>query len=175
MAEPAEIVEIGHPILWQTAQPVADATDPQLQQLIDTLLATVASAQGVGIAAPQIAAPTRAFVVASRPNERYPDAPAMEPLAMLNPRIVGTWGELEKGWEGCLSVPGLRGWVPRAREIEVAYTDREGRDRAQTLTGFVARIFQHELDHINGLLFVDRLESTRALYSEREYLKRLGD
>jgi peptide deformylase len=174
VTKPTDIIQIGHPILWQTAQSVAEPAGTQTHQLIETLLSTVDRAQGVGIAAPQIAQPYRVFVVEPRPNERYPDAPAMEPVTMLNPRIVGTTSTIEPGWEGCLSVPGLRGWVPRAREIEVAYTDRAGREQAQTLTGFIARIFQHELDHLNGLLFLDRVESTHALYAETEYRKRIA-
>ena len=88
---------------------------------------------------------------------------------MINPRIVARSLETEKGWEGCLSVPGIRGLVPRYTTIQVEYTGRDGILYQQTLTDFVARIFQHELDHLDGILFLDRVETTHDLMSEREY------
>jgi peptide deformylase len=93
----------------------------------------------------------------------------MEPVAMLNPEVVWRSDETEKEWEGCLSVPGIRGPVPRSRSIGVRYLTREGERREEELSGFIARIFQHEYDHIRGLVFLDRVESTRELISEREY------
>jgi peptide deformylase len=95
----------------------------------------------------------------------------MEPTAAIEPRIVAHGDEIVKDWEGCLSIPGLRGLVPRYRTIEVEYTTRDGRIQTQILTDFVARIFQHELDHLNGLVFLDRIESTQDLYTEQEYQK----
>ncbi len=169
-----QIAQLGRPVLRQTARPVADPADPALQALIEDLLVTMAEADGVGIAAPQLFEPLALFIVASRPNPRYPSAPAMEPLVMINPEIVHASTETETGWEGCLSIPGLRGLVPRSREVTVRYLDRHGVSREETFTGFVARIVQHEYDHIHGTVFLDRVPSTRDLATEREYLRILS-
>jgi peptide deformylase len=128
-------------------------------------------AGGVGIAATQVYEPLRLFIVASRPNSRYPQAPAMEPVAMLNPELLWKSDETEKAWEGCLSVPGIRGQVPRSIRIGVRYLTRRGEIREEELGGFIARVFLHEYDHISGLVFLDRVEDARELISEREYLR----
>lgn len=169
MTQLPEIAQLGNPILRQQAQAIANYTDAEIQELIDLLIATAESAGGVGIAAPQISQSYRLFIVASRPTPRYPNAPSMEPTAMLNPKIVDRSEETVKDWEGCLSIPGLRGLVPRYKTIEVEYLSRDGKLEKQQLSDFVARIFQHELDHLNGILFVDRLETTQDLFAEREY------
>lgn len=175
--EPLAVIELGNPRLRQVAEviPVAISSQPasqlspQIQTLIDQLLLTVKQSNGVGIAAPQVNESVRLFIVASRPNPRYPNAPEMQPTPMINPRIVAHSPETEKGWEGCLSVPGIRGLVPRYTIIQVEYTGRDGVRHQQTLTDFVARIFQHELDHLDGIVFLDRVETTQDLMSEREY------
>jgi peptide deformylase len=171
MPESLPVIELGNPILWQIAQPVLDLGSDRLQRLIDDLLYTVKAANGVGIAAPQVARSERLFIVASRPNPRYPNAPEMEPTAMINPHIVAHSSETVKGWEGCLSVPGVRGLVPRYREIEVAYIGQDGRQHQQIFSDFIARIFQHEMDHLDGFTFLDRVENNRELMSDREYQK----
>ncbi len=173
MAEILQIVQLGDPVLRSSAQLVNDIQDERIQKLIDDLIATVVQANGVGIAAPQVAESSRLFIVASRPNPRYPNAPVMEPTAILNPRIVAHSTEVVKGWEGCLSIPGIRGWVPRYQGIEIEYTDRDGKLQKQELTDFVARIFQHEYDHLDGIVFLDRLESTQDIITEQEYQKRV--
>ena len=166
-----QIAEIGSPILRQRSQAVTDITDPQLDDLIVDLMATADVANGVGIAAPQVAASMRLFIVASRPSPRYPHAPLMAPTAMINPEIIDRSGELVAGWEGCLSVPDTRGLVLRDRTIEVRYLTKSGALIQQELTGFVARIFQHELDHLDGILFPDRVANLADLITEAEYLK----
>jgi len=166
-----QIAQLGQPVLRQETGLIGNPADPALQVLIDDMLATMAEAGGVGIAAPQVYEPVRLFIVSSRPTPRYPQAPAMEPTVMLNPEIIWQSDETEKGWEGCLSVPGLRGLVPRSLRIEVRYLSRRGEVCEDELYGFIARIFQHEYDHINGMVFLDRLASTRELISEREYLR----
>lgn len=166
-----QILEVGSPILRQRATAIADFADPQIDRLIDDLIATAIAANGVGIAAPQVAASVRLFIVASRPSPRYPTAPTMEPTAMIDPRILARSGELVSGWEGCLSVPGTRGLVPRDLTIEVEYFTKHGDRIQQELTGFIARIFQHELDHLDGILFPDRVLSADDLITETEYLK----
>ncbi|MEA5468430.1 peptide deformylase [Spirulina sp. 06S082] len=169
MSELLDIARLGHSILRQQAQVVKDVTESQIQVLIDNLIATAAAAKGVGIAAPQVSQSYRLFIIASRPSDRYPYAPTMQPTAMINPRILAASEAREKDWEGCLSVPGVRGLVPRSQEIEVEYGDRRGHLQKTILTDFVARIFQHELDHLNGILFIDRLESSEDRFTEKEY------
>ncbi|OKH25807.1 peptide deformylase [Chroogloeocystis siderophila] len=173
MAEIREVVQLGHPLLRTKAQDVENIEEQRIQTLVDDLIATVGQAQGVGIAAPQVAESFRLFIVASRPNPRYPYAPTMEPTAMINPKILAHSTEVVKGWEGCLSIPGIRGSVPRYQSIEVEYSDRNGKKQKQELTDFVARIFQHELDHLDGIVFLDRMESTLDLVTEQEYQKRI--
>ncbi len=166
-----QISEIGSPILRQKSAAVANATDPQLDELIADLIATADAANGVGIAAPQVSSSMRLFIIASRPSPRYPHAPTMAPTAMINPEIVDRSGELVAAWEGCLSVPGTRGLVLRDREIEVKYFNKYGELIQQELTDFAARIFQHELDHLDGILFPDRVPNLTELVTEAEYLK----
>lgn len=169
MTEILQIAQLGNPILRQQAQNIENVRDERIQKLIDNLISTVAQANGVGIAAPQVAQSYRLFIVASRPNPRYPNAPEMEPTAILNPRVIAHSDEVVKGWEGCLSIPVIRGLVPRYRAIEVEYTSRNGKLQRREFTDFVARIFQHENDHLDGIVFLDRLESTRDIITEQEY------
>ena len=166
-----QIAQLGQPILRGVAGKIVDAADPVVQALIDDMLVTVADANGVGIAAPQVFEPLSLFIVASRPNPRYPQAPEMEPTAMINPEILWLSEEKEKGWEGCLSIPGLRGLVPRHRRIGVRYLTRKGEVREEEYADFLARVFQHEFDHVQGMVFIDRVESTQELVTEKEYLR----
>lgn len=168
-----QVIELGHPVLRRVAKPITEARRTSLQPLMDQLIQTAQQANGVGIAAPQVGISERLFIVASRPTPRYPHAPVMEPTVMINPQIVSHSAERVKDWEGCLSVPGVRGLVPRYQAIAVEYTDRYGQHQHQELTDFVARIFQHELDHLNGILFIDRVESTQDLISEQDYQERI--
>ena len=138
MSNILQISEIGSPILRQRSNSI-ELPDSQIDRLIVDLIATADAANGVGIAAPQVAASIRLFIVASRPSPRYPYAPTMEPTAMINPEIVDRSGDLVAGWEGCLSVPGVRGLVLRDRTIEVRYLTQAGELVQQELTGFVAR------------------------------------
>lgn len=163
------IARVGEPILRTRAQPVNNISDPAIAKLIDLLIATAIANRGVGIAAPQISQPYRLFIMASHPSDRYPHAPTMTPTAAINPRILAHGEEVVKDWEGCLSVPDIRGLVPRYREIEVEYTTQQGQTKQEILTDFVARIFQHELDHLDGIIFTDRVTDPADLYTEAEY------
>jgi peptide deformylase len=165
------IAQIGAAVLRQQAQLIDLPLTPEFQKLIDGLIKTAVDSNGVGIAAPQVANSCRLFIVASRPNPRYPQAPTMEPTAMINPQIVDRSSTEVLGWEGCLSVPGQRGLVARAHWVEVMYIDRFGQPHQQRLTDFVARIFQHEYDHLEGILFIDRITNPANLISEEEYQK----
>jgi peptide deformylase len=163
------IIQLGDPRLRQVAQPVENVLSPEIQALIDQLLEAVKAKNGVGIAAPQIAQSLQIMIVASHSSPRYPHAPEMAAMAMINPRIVKLGGDRVLGWEGCLSVPDRRGFVPRHREVTVEYTDRQGLGQTIVFEDFLARIFQHEYDHFQGILFPDRVESPEHLISEAAY------
>ena len=169
MTKIARIAQLGEPILRTRAKSVEQVLEREILELIDTLIDTAIANKGVGIAAPQISQSYRLFIVASHPSDRYPHAPHMPPTAMINPRILSHGEEVIKDWEGCLSVPDTRGLVPRYKEIKVEYTTTEGETKQEILTDFVARIFQHELDHLDGILFTDRIEDKADLYTEAEY------
>jgi peptide deformylase len=174
MALLRQIALLGHPVLRTPAAPVPLPASDATRTLVDDMLATLRDASGVGIAAPQVYAPAAIFIVASRPNPRYPDAPLMEPEVVINPTIIERSSQLEKGWEGCLSIPGIRGNVPRHQRIRARYQTLDGVEVEREFTGFVARIFQHEDDHLRGIVFLDRLESTRDVVSEKEYQKQFA-
>lgn len=167
------IAQIGNPILRQIAQPVTDIESPKIQTLIDDLLATLTDTHGVGMAAPQLSQSLRICIIASHPNPRYPHAPYMDPTPIINPTITAHTNELIKDWEGCLSIPGIRGFVPRYLEITAEYTDRNGKRVKRQFNDFIGRIFQHEYDHLDGVLFTDRLESNKDIISDAEYFKLL--
>ena len=166
-----QIAQLGQPVLRAVAGKIADPNDPAVRALIEDMLVTVADANGVGIAAPQVFEPLSLFIVSSNPNPRYPQAPHMEPTAMINPEILWVSDEMEKGWEGCLSIPGLRGLVSRHRRMGVRYLNRTGEVREEEYADFLARVFQHEFDHIQGVVFIDRVENTRDLVTEKEYFR----
>ena len=175
MSTTSNIIQLGHPTLRKIAEPVHDILSETTQQLINHLFETVKKAGGVGIAAPQIDISERIFIMCSKPNQRYPDAPLMEPTAIINPKIIAHGDEVEKDWEGCLSVPSIRGLVPRYNSIHVSYYDQYDNKHNKDLSGFLARIFQHEMDHLDGLTFVDRVESGKDLFSEEEWRKQFID
>lgn len=168
-----EIFQLTEPsqaaVLRSTAAAIANFDDPELQAFIDAMLVRVREADGVGLAAPQLGRSLQLLVIASRPNSRYPHAPEMEPTVMANPRILQRSSDIAYGWEGCLSVPGQRGWICRHRQIEVEYCDRSGIRQRRQLHDFVARIFQHEFDHLQGVVFPDRAERPQDIISEALY------
>ncbi len=175
MVKMLPIAHRGTPILRQTAQLIELPLTPEIQGLIDGLIQTAEAANGVGIAAPQVFQSCQLLIVASRPSPRYPHAPTTAPTAMINPQIIDRSTSTVLGWEGCLSVPNQRGLVARSEWVEVSYVDRAGQLQQQRLTDFVARIFQHEYDHLIGILFVDRLANPDQLISEEEYQKIMFD
>jgi peptide deformylase len=166
-----QIAQLGHPVLRTPATRVTLPASDAIRALVEDMRETLLEANGVGIAATQVYETSSLFIVASRPNSRYPDAPLMEPEVVINPLIVERSVEMVKGWEGCLSIPGIWGNVPRHRRIRARYQDLEGREVEKEFDDFVARIFQHEYDHLQGFVFLDRLESPRDVISEKEYQK----
>jgi len=168
------IAQLGHAVLREKAAEVKNILTDECQHLINKMMLAVSESGGVGIAAPQIHHSVRIFIMCSKPNVRYPDAPLMAPTAVINPEILHTSSEKVKDWEGCLSVPSMRGLVPRHSQITVRYIDQQGNEQQKELTGFIARIFQHELDHLNGVTFIDRLESMKDLISEVEWYQQFA-
>jgi peptide deformylase len=161
-----EIVEIGHPALRERAREVTrdELRSDDVQRLIDDMIDTMRSADGAGLAANQVAEAMRIAVVEVRPgNPRYPYKPPVPLTVIVNPVIEPLDDEIEQINEGCLSVPNLRGEVPRHVNIRLRYMDREGVDHEEVRRGLTAGTFQHELDHLDGVLFVDRVEDPTTL------------
>lgn len=153
------VAQRGEEILKIKAAAVANGefNSEWLLQLASAMHATMLERNGVGIAAPQVYISKRLIIVASRPNPRYPDAPEMDAVVMVNPEILEFSQTTSLGEEGCLSVPNERGQVERAQAIKVRYYTLQGEVIETTFEGFPARIVQHEVDHLDGILFVERL------------------
>lgn len=166
-----DIALLGDPILRQQAQTVTDVHIPHVRQTIADMHKTLSISHGVGIAAPQIAVSLRIVIIASRPTPRYPTAPEMSPVVMINPKYEIVDPQLKKDWEGCLSIPGIRARVARYLAIRVNYQDEQGKQRQKLLEDFPARIFQHEFDHLNGLVYLDRVQDNRDIVTESEFQK----
>ena len=153
------VAQRGEDVLKLIAAPVAEAefSSTWLNELSKALQATMLERNGVGIAAPQVYVSKRVIIVASRANPRYPDAPEMDAITMINPEILEQSEQTILGEEGCLSVPNERGQVTRAEAVTVQFFTLTGEKIIQQFHGFPARIVQHEIDHLNGILFVERL------------------
>ncbi|MGB8363724.1 MAG: peptide deformylase [Rhizomicrobium sp.] len=170
-----KIARMGHPVLVRRAEPVANPGSPEIRRLVADMVETMIDADGAGLAAPQVHVPLR-IVVFQAPGERSdPTMSAAErfdhtaPLTILiNPEIEIVGTETEGGWEGCLSVPGLRGFVERAAHIRYRGFDADGRAIARTAKGFHARVVQHECDHLDGILYPQRMRDLTRLIFESE-------
>ncbi|MDM4766074.1 peptide deformylase [Pelomonas sp. SE-A7] len=152
-----EILKMGDPRLLRVAQPVKEFGTPLLRELVADLFDTMAAARGVGLAAPQIGVDLQLVIFGFQRNERYPDAQPVPQTILLNPVITPLGEELEEGWEGCLSVPGLRGVVARPNRIRYTGLDLEGQAIEREAEGFHARVVQHECDHLQGVLYPMRV------------------
>jgi len=167
-----EIVEIGHPLLRERSRDVTpeELRSEPAQSLIDDMIETMRAANGAGLAANQVAETLRVAVVEVRPgNPRYPYKPPIPLTVIVNPVIEPLDDEIEQINEGCLSVPDLRGDVPRHVNIRLRYLDREGAEHNEVRRGLTAGTFQHELDHLDGTLFVDRVTDPRTLTTWAEF------
>ena len=161
-----EILKMGDPRLLRVAQPVETFGTPELQALIDDMFETMRSVNGAGLAAPQIGVDLALVIFGSRHNPRYPDAPAVPETVLLNPQITPLGDAQEEDWEGCLSVPGLRGVVPRFSRIRYIGFDPQGQRIEREADGFHARVVQHECDHLIGTLYPMRMRDfTRFGYT----------
>jgi peptide deformylase len=158
-----EILKMGDPRLLRIAQPVREFGTRELRALIDDMFDTMAAARGVGLAAPQIGEDMQLVIFGFEHSERYPDAPTVPMTVLLNPTITPLSDEMEEGWEGCLSVPGLRGAVPRHTRIRYTGVDPDGRPIDREAEGFHARVVQHECDHLIGRLYPTRMRDLTKL------------
>ena len=149
---------MGDPRLLRTAEPVREFGTPALRDLVADMEETMRAANGAGLAAPQIGVDLQLVIFGTgAPNPRYPDAPPVPRTVLLNPVVTPLGDEEEEGWEGCLSVPGLRAVVPRWRRIRYSGVDPEGRPIEREAEGFHARVVQHEVDHLFGTLYPMRV------------------
>ena len=158
-----EILKMGDARLLRVAEPVREFGTPALKALIADMFETMEAAHGAGLAAPQIGENLQLVIFGFAHSERYPDAPPVPRTVLLNPSIEPLDDALEEGWEGCLSVPGLRGVVPRYARIRYRGVDPEGRPIEREADGFHARVVQHELDHLIGRLYPTRMRDLSKL------------
>lgn len=152
-----EILKMGDPRLLRVARPVEDIHDPALQAIVADMYETMHAANGVGLAAPQLGIDLRLMIFGFESNPRYPDMPPVPVTTLINPWLEILTDETEEGWEGCLSVPGMRGSVPRATHIRYGGTLEDGTAFVREAEGFHARVFQHEYDHLDGILYPARI------------------
>ncbi len=165
-----KVVELGQPIIRAKAKKVKNPLEPRIQKLIADMVATCEKEKGVGIAAPQVSVSEQLFVIWERPTKRRPNMPTFGPEAVINPRILSKSSAKELGYEGCLSIPGILGNVPRHKKVTVAYTNGKGKQVKATFKNFRARVFQHEFDHLKGIVFLDRIKG-KDIITEKEYMK----
>jgi peptide deformylase len=163
-----QVLRMGHPLLARVAEPLADVRDPALAALLEDMFDTMAACSGAGLAAPQIGVPVRVVVFGVERNPRYPEAQPVPRTVLVNPVIEVIDPTAEDGWEGCLSVPGLRGLVPRPRAIRYRGFDERGHPIEREATGFHARVVQHECDHLDGVLYPQRMRDMRQFGFEPE-------
>ena len=161
-----KVARMGHPVLRAKARPLqaSEIRAPEVQRLIDDMFDTMHEYQGVGLAAPQVHVSLRIFVAGMPPDpDEEPDPDQVPEMALINPEIAIVGREAIEDWEGCLSIPDVRGKVPRARQIAVKGYDRTGKRVEIKASNFIARVIQHETDHLDGVLFFDRMKSFETL------------
>lgn len=160
-----KVARLGHPVLRRVAEPVSPEAirSPDIQRLIDDMLETMDDQDGAGLAAPQVHVSRRVVIYGVEANPRYPDAESVPLTVLVNPRLTPVGDAQEEDWEGCLSVPDLRGMVPRWTTVRVEGADRSGRPVRFTATDFHARVVQHECDHLDGHVYLDRMRSMESL------------
>lgn len=166
------IIRMGHPTLRTPARPLTDAQigSAEVRTLVDDMVDTLHHAGGIGLAAPQIDVPLRlAIIEIDGETSRYGDIPTMPLTVFVNPEIEVLTADHAGFWEGCLSVPGLRGWVERPQHVRVRARDLDGRPLDLELRGFLATVFQHEFDHLDGRLYIDRMTDPAQLMFEEEF------
>jgi peptide deformylase len=168
-----KVARLGHPVLRRTANPVAvdEIRSDAVQRLIDDMVETMREYDGAGLAANQVHTLLQVAVIEVETNPRYPDAPAIPLTVVINPVVTPATEEREDGWEGCLSVPDMRGLVPRYTAVRLECYDREANRIDVVAKDFFARVIQHETDHLNGIVYVDRMSDLRSLSHIAEWNK----
>lgn len=166
-----KVARLGHPVLRQIAAPVppGEIKSETVQKLIDDMIDTMREYEGVGLAAPQVHESRQIAVIEVTNNKRYPAAPPIPLMVIINPIVTFHSPDLIKEWEGCLSIPELRGRVPRSEKVVVRALDRSGRETTIDTGGFLAIVLQHEIDHLNGRVFLDRMTDLSTLTHLKEF------
>ena len=170
------IAKLGNPILRQIAEPVdldalTGSDNHEIQSFIDDLIDIMRIEDGVGIAAPQVSRSIQIVIAEYAGNDRYPGKDDIELMVLVNPKITRYAKETEEGWEGCLSLSNLRGLVPRSKEVTVEAYNRDGKKIVIEAEGFLAVVLQHEIDHLNGKVFTDRMNDMTKLCFQDEFSK----
>jgi len=168
-----KVARLGHPVLREKARPVplGEIRSAGIQQLIDDMVETMREYDGAGLAATQVHQPVQIAVIEVDANPRYPDAPGIPLTVVINPVVTALTEEMEEGWEGCLSVPDMRGMVPRVTAVRLQCYDREANPVDLVAKEFFARVIQHETDHLHGIVYVDRMRDLRTLSHIAEWNK----
>ena len=174
-----QVAKLGDPILRQISQPVdlntLHSSEGKIQLLIDNMIDTMREEDGVGLAAPQVFQSLRLVVIECSFNERYSEAPDIPLTVLVNPSVKYYGDDTALGWEGCLSLKDLRGLVPRSKKITVEYFDREGNPVTVNAEGFLAVVLQHEIDHLHGKVFLDRMTDLSQLAYVEEFEKYIAN
>ena len=161
------VLKMGDPRLFEVAKPVTAFDTPQLHELVQDMQQTMEALNGAGLAAPQLGIGLQVVIFGVTRNPRYPDAEEVPHTVLINPKIAPLDEEMEEGWEGCLSVPGMRGLVPRYKRLRYQGRDQYGKTIERSVSGFHARVVQHECDHLQGILYPMRIRDMRNFgYSE---------
>ena len=162
-----EVLRMGDPRLWQVSRPIEAFGTAELAELLTDMRDTMAHLNGAGLAAPQIGVPLRVVIFGVKSNPRYPGIDDVPDTVLINPVLTPLSSEIEEGWEGCLSVPGMRGWVPRYQKLKYSGFDEQGHRFEREVEGFHARVVQHEVDHLDGVLYPMRIRDfTRFGFNE---------
>ena len=168
-----QVLKMGHLQLASPSLPVRDFSEAVLRPLIDDMNDTMNEEAGVGIAAPRIGVNLRIILFGFEENQRYPDEKTVPFTILINPEIEALSEECVDGWEGCLSIPGLRGLVPRYQRIRYRGYDEKGQLITRVAEGFHARVVQHEIDHLNGILYPERVRDMKKFGFEEELINRI--
>lgn len=166
-----KIAQMGNPVLRRPADlvPTKSIKSPILQKFIDDMIETMREYSGVGLAGPQVHESLQIVVIEAHENPRYPQTPTIPLAVLINPTVEPLTDETDEDWEGCLSIPDIRGKVPRYREVRVQAHDRDGKELDFSVKDFFARVIQHEHDHLQGILFLDRMKKLDTLTYMAEY------
>ncbi len=168
-----KVARLGHPVLRQVAAPVPveEIRSAETQRLIEDMVETMREYNGAGLAAPQVHVLQQVTVIEVHGNPRYPDAPSIPLTVLINPVVTALTEETEDGWEGCLSVPDMRGMVSRYTTVRLEAYDRDGTKMDVVAKEFFARVIQHEIDHLNGIVYLDRMKDFSTLTHLAEWNK----